>query len=511
MLSRWKLSYRVTSLVVLNFLFIAGIAGFALLRMGEIGNEITEIAEADVPITNHLSLASMHQLRQVAELEGAMRAGGMQPTDARARLQEARELFEGLEAQLAQELSEARDLAAKARSSARTEQDRNEFGTVLERLDVIGTEHSEYRKSAQALLEALGQGRIEDALAMEPKVEQEQKDLVEALTSLEAEVGEFTRRAAIHAEETEQSAARMLVLVLLIGLAAGLILGFLISRGINQDLTACTNDLGAVSTEMQASVQEQSASTSETASSVSQTSTTLDELRQTAESAAERSRAVSEVADGSLNSAGEAQRQVAKGVEVMQKIRDEVEGIARDILELSERNLQIGEIVQSVNAIAEQSNLLAVNASIEAAKAGDQGRGFSVVAGEVRALAEQSKEATEQIRTILAETQKASNSAVMVTEQGTKRAAEGVDVIEGLGAVLESLVDAVEEAADSARAIAMTANQQLAGIEQISSAMSNIEQATRDNAAGAAQLEQAAASVRGVSSRLEQVVEGRDA
>src|SRR5690606_18651776 len=123
--------------------------------------------------------------------------------------------------------------------------------------------------------------------------------------------------------------------------------------------------------------------------------------------------------------------------------------------ELSEKNIQIGEIVQSVNAIAEQSNLLAVNASIEAAKAGDHGRGFSVVASEVKALAQQSKQATEQIRSILTEIQKSSNGAVMITEQGVKRVEEGGSLIEELGRTIRSLGTAIDGSADTATQISL--------------------------------------------------------
>ena len=94
--------------------------------------------------------------------------------------------------------------------------------------------------------------------------------------------------------------------------------------------------------------------------------------------------------------------------------------IAETILALSEQTQQIGDIIATVNDIADQSNLLALNAAIEAARAGEAGKGFAVVAGEVRSLAEQSRQATAQVKEILGDIQKATNTAVMVTEEGTK-------------------------------------------------------------------------------------------
>lgn len=505
MLSRWKLSYRISLLVALNFVFLAAIAWLTTQRLDAIGAELIEIAEYEVPVTSSLADAAQLQLRQIHELEAARFAAAIVNPEA---FESARSRFESLEEELASSLEDARRVSEVARSEAGAAT-RREFGEVLEALDEIDREHAQFLRDARALLDEIEAGGA-GSESLQAETDQTEAALTDSLLALEHRVAAFTEQAARQAEASERELRNLLLTLLGIALVLGLVLGVVITRGITGDLESSSSDLGAVSAQMLASVQEQSASTSETASSVSETTTTLDELRQTAESATERASSVAEVAEHSLSSSEEAQRQVRRGVEVMLSIRDEVEGIARDILELSERNLQIGEIVQSVNAIAEQSNLLAVNASIEAAKAGEHGRGFSVVATEVRALAEQSKEATQQIRSILAETQKASNSAVMVTEQGTKRVAEGVDLIEKIGAVVDALAEAVEESADSARAIAMTANQQLAGIEQISSAMTNIEQATRDNAAGAAQLEQAATSVSDVSRRLVEVIEGRN-
>jgi methyl-accepting chemotaxis protein len=108
-------------------------------------------------------------------------------------------------------------------------------------------------------------------------------------------------------------------------------------------------------------------------------------------------------------------------IEGMKKIQTQMESIAESVVKLSEQSQAIGEIIASVNDLAEQSNLLAVNAAIEAAKAGEQGKGFAVVAQEVKSLAEQSKQATSQVRTIFNDIQKATTAAVLATEQGARR------------------------------------------------------------------------------------------
>ena len=125
----------------------------------------------------------------------------------------------------------------------------------------------------------------------------------------------------------------------------------------------------------------------------------------------------------------------------MLSIRDQVQNIASTILELSEKTQQIGGIIATVDDFAEQSSMLALNASIEAARAGEQGKAFAVVAAEVKKLAEQSQQATDKVRNILSEIQRATHSAVMVTEEGSKRVDRGVGLIETAGQIVAELVE----------------------------------------------------------------------
>jgi len=142
-----------------------------------------------------------------------------------------------------------------------------------------------------------------------------------------------------------------------------------------------------------------------------------------------------------------------------------MENIAENILSLSERSQQIVDIIATVNDLAQQSNFLALNASIEAAKAGEHGKGFAVVAMEVRNLAEQSQQATAQIKNILSEIQSTMNSAVLVTENGTQKVTDGVSLIQKTGDVINQLAEVVNQGASSARQISASANQQSLGVD----------------------------------------------
>lgn len=217
---------------------------------------------------------------------------------------------------------------------------------------------------------------------------------------------------------------------------------------------------------------------------VSQTTSTVAEVRATVAETAERAQMVAEAAQQSVEISRQGQHAVAETIEGMNVIRSRVESIAENILMLSERTTQIGDIIATVNAIADQSKMLALNASIEAARAGEEGRGFAVVAMEVRNLAEQSREATAQVRDILSEIQQATNTAVMVTEEGTKGVDLGVQLVDRAGRAIRELAAKLEDASQSAMQIAASTRQQSQGMDQLTSAMSSIKTSTASTATG---------------------------
>ena len=168
----------------------------------------------------------------------------------------------------------------------------------------------------------------------------------------------------------------------------------------------------------------------------------------------------------------------------MEEIRQQMEILSERILLLNEQTQQIGDIITSVSEISEQSKLLALNAAIEAARAGEHGRGFAVVATEIRNLADQSKQSTLQVRNILGDIQKATDAAVLATEQGSMAVENGAQLATTAGQRFNELADAVVESGDSARLIATVSRQQGEGIDQISIAMDEINKNSVASAAG---------------------------
>lgn len=298
-------------------------------------------------------------------------------------------------------------------------------------------------------------------------------------------------------------------------LTAGVILlavmaGALVSRGIVSSVKLVSegaDTLSSSATELAASVAQITASTTETATAVSETTSTVEEVKQTAQLSTEKARQVAESAQKTAQISQQGKKTVQESIEAMQRIQEHMKSIAESIVRLSEQSRAIGEIIASVNDLAEQSNMLAVNAAIEAAKAGEQGKGFAVVAQEVRSLSEQSKQATAQVRAILGDIQQATSAAVMTTEQGSKAVASGVQLSEQMGEAIQTLAESIEAAARAATQIAVSAQQQLVGMDQVAQAMQSIGQASVQNVTSINQTEAAAKSLHELGLKLKQLAE----
>ncbi|CAA9890864.1 Methyl-accepting chemotaxis sensory transducer [Candidatus Methylobacter favarea] len=276
-------------------------------------------------------------------------------------------------------------------------------------------------------------------------------------------------------------------------------------RNMTQEISEVAQVLAGTTGEILASTAQVSANATGTAAAVKETTITVEEVKQTAQVASQKAKYVSDSAQKASQVSKTGRKSVDDTIQGMHRIQEQMQYIAESIVQLSEQSQAIGEITATVNGLAEQSNLLAVNAAIEAAKAGEQGKGFGVVAQEIKSLAEQSKQATAQVRAILGDIQKATSASVLAAEQGNKAVESGMKQSTETGEAIRLLADSISEAAQAATQIAASSQQQMVGMDQVALAMENIKQASFQNVSGTKQAEVAAQRLHELGQKLKQL------
>jgi methyl-accepting chemotaxis protein len=267
------------------------------------------------------------------------------------------------------------------------------------------------------------------------------------------------------------------------------------------------NVLASATAELSSTMVQIAAGARETASSVNETASTLLEVKQASQLSNQKAKTISDNTQQTMRVSHDGVDAIEKSINSMENIREQMRGIAESIIKLSEQGQAIGEIVTSVNDLAEQSNILAVNAAIEAAKAGEYGKGFTVVAKEIRNHAEQSKQATSKVRSILIDTQKATASAVMVAERGTKMAEDGAQLSGQSGKAIQTVMRGINDTAESMLQIAASAKEQVVGLDQVTTAIQHIKSASEQNVESIHQVELTAQNLKELGTRLQRFVE----
>lgn len=341
------------------------------------------------------------------------------------------------------------------------------------------------------------------------------KQVMDNIRNLIGEMTHTERASLDHWDDELNASSRTAVFTVIYGVPLACIplavFGFLVTRTISHQLRESIAQLSSSAAEILATTTQVASGAAETATAVSQTTATVDEVKQTAQLASQKARYVMESAQKASTVSVAGRAAVGDAVKGMHRIQEQMESVAESIVRLSEQSQAIGEIIATVNGLAEQSNLLAVNAAIEATRAGEQGKGFGVVAQEIRSLAGQSKQATAQVRTILGDIQKATSAAVLATEQGSKAVEAGVRQTGETGESIRLLAESINEAAQAATQIAASSQQQMVGMDQVAMAMESINLASTQNVAGTRQAEAAAQGLHELGQRLTDLVGRRAA
>lgn len=311
-------------------------------------------------------------------------------------------------------------------------------------------------------------------------------------------------------QERRDEAVGSMILAALIGSLSAIIIGILLAFFTNKSVLTTIREavaaIAATSNEMAATITEHEKVASQQAASVNETTSTMNELDVTFSQTASK---VGETAS-SANKASEIAEDGAKTVKIamntMAVLKDKVTQIADQILKLSEQTSQIGSITGLVSDLANQTNLLALNAAVEAARAGEHGKGFAVVASEIRKLADQSKKSAEKINTLVADIQKATNSTVMATEEGTKNVELSMTSSRQTAEAFNEIAAFISNTFDVSQQTVFTVKQQVAAVKQVVEAMNAINLGVKETASGLSQTRVGVQKLNETASSLKAIV-----
>jgi len=298
---------------------------------------------------------------------------------------------------------------------------------------------------------------------------------------------ELADRAKARAEAARDTVFKVLFGGATLAVIFSIATGAWIVRTASRAIGLATNTVSASAKEIAATVTQHERAAVSQAAMVNETNVTVDELNASSRQTSEQVSGVVDVAKRASGLTEEGRTIVGDVVTGMTGLKDKVGSVADQILRLGEQTGQIGNIANVVKDLAGQTNMLALNAAVEAARAGEQGKGFAVVASEVRKLADQSKKSAEEAYGIVSEIQRATNSTIMVTEEGIKTVDEVARIAHKVGELFDSLAEEGNRVYESAQQVGLNARQQSSAVSQIGEAMASINASSRETAAGITQ------------------------
>jgi CHASE3 domain sensor protein len=336
--------------------------------------------------------------------------------------------------------------------------------------------------------------------------EQSMAGIRRVLADMDAEEAGLLKVRTAEAEGSAQAALTVIVWGGLAGIVFIGVLGWFITAALSRQIGSSVGRIQSSSAELQASANQQATGAREQATSMSEISTTISELLVTSRQIAESAQRVARIAAEAVQASDQGGRTVERCQESITAIRRQVDLIVTHMLELGRKSQQIGGILEIINELSEQTNILSINASVEAAGAGEAGRRFAVVADEIRKLADRVGASTKEIRALVEEVRSAVNTTVMATESGSKAVEAGTRQFSEVAVSFRGISGLVSTSTEAAREIELSTKQQATAVDQVTVAVTNVAQATRETEAGANQTLQTAGELTSLARDLARVI-----
>jgi methyl-accepting chemotaxis protein len=424
-------------------------------------------------------------------------------TLAESRISAVRGFLIGRESALLDELA-----AARAESEQVTERllARGERRTLMQAVQAADTDFRAKQEEVVRLARNNASAEQIQAAFVNDLRESRQRftGTINALNEAENRALEAAARSA--AEQT-RSATSLAVVLSVLAVVFGSLLAVLLTRTITRQITAAVGQVQSSSTELQAAANQQAAGLREQATAMTEITTTISELLATSRQIAESAQRVAAMATDTASSARTGDQTVERAHESIGGIQRQVELIVNHMLDLGRKSQQIGTVLDIVSELAEQTNIVAINATIEASGAGEAGRRFSVVADEIRKLADRVTTSTKEIRSLIDEVRSAVNTTVMATETGYKTVDAGTRQFGEVASSLRQISGLVVTTTEAAREIELSTKQQSTAVEQVNVAIASVAQASKETEASASQTLQTASQLNSLSRELMRILQ----
>ncbi|MFC7418968.1 methyl-accepting chemotaxis protein [Iodobacter arcticus] len=330
---------------------------------------------------------------------------------------------------------------------------------------------------------------------------------------LQVTVNEFQKKERELHDERQKNATEAftslittLVYGIVLAVVSAILLGLFVASRITRTINVAVNAAATTSSEIAATIAQHERTANQQAAMTNEMTTTLEELSVSSRQSSDQSTNAADMAKNASNMTEDGNEAIRQVVEAMGGLKVKIGAIAEQILSLSEQTGQIGTITELVKDLSNQINMLALNAAVEAARAGEHGKGFSVVAAEVRKLSVESKKSAEQAKGIVSGIQKASDTTIMRTEEGTRNIETVMGIVAKVNELFESISGLSNQVYQSSQQGALNAKQQTAAIAEVVGAANTMNAGAKETAAGITQTKVGIQNLNEANNKLKSIV-----
>ena len=548
---------KLTLLVIFNLLFFVVASGYALQQMSNIGDEIVGIAERDLPLIDVVSMVTVHQMEMEILFEKSGRYVDLIEHDsqARAHFNDSVAAFKNYASQINKEIEQADVLLNQALTTTQSDAERHEFSKLLEELNKVERGMKSFEQGALNFFVSITKGDMGGAESRIASIERSADEVSQVLLAMLIEVERFTKQAAVTAEHHEQTAQKVLSIIVLASLVVSIVFAVVMiiniraslasgmmamesmasgdfSRSVEVEgrdeigqmlrgldkmrlqlvevlvtidrssstLSSASEQLAVASEDTSQSVDQQKQETEQLAAAMNEIAATVQEVANSTSSAAE-------AANQAQGEAQHGRQAVDETISSIHTLEDNIQRSADAITTLGEESDNIGMVLDVIRGIAEQTNLLALNAAIEAARAGEQGRGFAVVADEVRVLATRTNDSIQEIQSMIERLQSGARGSVSMMEESRSQMDESMNRAGKADKVLEEVLIAVARISEMNTQIAVAADQQSQVTEELNKSIISIVDSADQSAIASGQTAQASTELSETAVELKVMIE----